>query len=58
MSLTAEQQELATTVRAVLAKHGDSAAMRRGVRLAPFRSAHGASSSCFSRWTSTAEGNA
>ncbi|QLY31498.1 acyl-CoA dehydrogenase family protein [Nocardia huaxiensis] len=31
MSITAEQQELATTVRAVLAKHGDSAAMRRGL---------------------------
>ncbi|GAB4582786.1 acyl-CoA dehydrogenase family protein [Nocardia sp. IFM 10818] len=31
MSITGEQQELATTVRAVLAKHGDSAAMRRGL---------------------------
>ncbi|MEV6772767.1 acyl-CoA dehydrogenase family protein [Nocardia sp. NPDC051030] len=31
MSITAEQQELATTVRAVLTKHGDSAAMRRGL---------------------------
>lgn len=31
MSLTAEQQELVTTVRAVLTKHGDSAAMRRGI---------------------------
>lgn len=31
MSITAEQQELATTVRAVLAKHGGSAAMRRGI---------------------------
>ncbi|MFF2553034.1 acyl-CoA dehydrogenase family protein [Nocardia sp. NPDC058058] len=31
MSITAEQQELAGTVRAVLAKHGDSAAMRRGL---------------------------
>ncbi|AYF73251.1 acyl-CoA dehydrogenase [Nocardia yunnanensis] len=31
MSLTAEQQELVTTVRAVLAKHGDSAAVRRGL---------------------------
>lgn len=31
MSITAEQQELASTVRAVLAKHGDSAAMRRGL---------------------------
>ncbi|MEU0543726.1 acyl-CoA dehydrogenase family protein [Nocardia sp. NPDC005978] len=31
MSITAEQQELVTTVRAVLAKHGDSAAMRRGL---------------------------
>ncbi|MFE3758401.1 acyl-CoA dehydrogenase family protein [Nocardia tengchongensis] len=31
MSLTAEQQELVTTVRAVLTKHGDSAAMRRGL---------------------------
>ncbi|MBF6179245.1 acyl-CoA dehydrogenase family protein [Nocardia otitidiscaviarum] len=31
MSLSAEQQELASTVRAVLAKHGDSAAVRRGI---------------------------
>lgn len=31
MSLTAEQQELVTTVRAVLTKHQDSAAMRRGL---------------------------
>ncbi|WP_067698681.1 acyl-CoA dehydrogenase family protein [Nocardia jejuensis] len=31
MSITAEQQELATTVRAVLSKHGTSAAMRRGL---------------------------
>ncbi|MRH90332.1 acyl-CoA dehydrogenase [Nocardia sp. SYP-A9097] len=31
MSITADQQELVTTVRAVLAKHGDSAAMRRGL---------------------------
>ncbi|MBL1077462.1 acyl-CoA dehydrogenase family protein [Nocardia sp. 2] len=31
MTITAEQQELASTVRAVLAKHGDSAAMRRGL---------------------------
>ncbi|WP_306356882.1 MULTISPECIES: acyl-CoA dehydrogenase family protein [unclassified Nocardia] len=31
MGLSAEQQELASTVRAVLAKHGDSAAVRRGL---------------------------
>ncbi|MFI6870546.1 acyl-CoA dehydrogenase family protein [Nocardia sp. NPDC050406] len=31
MSISAEQRELATTVRAVLAKHGDSAAVRRGL---------------------------
>ncbi|MEC3913673.1 acyl-CoA dehydrogenase family protein [Nocardia sp. CDC160] len=31
MSLTAEQQELAATVRAVLTKHADSAAVRRGL---------------------------
>ncbi|MEC3955406.1 acyl-CoA dehydrogenase family protein [Nocardia sp. CDC153] len=31
MSLTAEQQELAATVRAVLTKHADNAAVRRGL---------------------------
>ncbi|WP_330183705.1 acyl-CoA/acyl-ACP dehydrogenase [Nocardia sp. NBC_01503] len=31
MSITADQQELVNTVRAVLTKHGDSAAMRRGL---------------------------
>ncbi|WP_306363762.1 acyl-CoA dehydrogenase family protein [Nocardia sp. CC227C] len=31
MGLSAEQRELASTVRAVLAKHGDSAAVRRGL---------------------------